>query len=353
MNLNALKGILILLVILDHNDFSRLLMAGFLYGFGFHVMGFMTVPFLKPAPALDRGVASYAFRLYWPFFVMVSLTALAVLATTPVTTSAQLRLWALALYSGNSVVLKDTTHMALLWFLPSFISLVVMRAAIESAGAAYKACAIGLLCVAHLFIGQYAAQVQDYLPLGLLPALYVIPLGYLGVWLHRTLLARVPAVPALLLAGAVFAAVKYVQVRAHFYNEVGFAEVADWRQPYELFINDAECVTGVLMLFQVCRLRVAGVFDAFGRYSMQIYLFHAFIALGVYKAVLRFAPDAPAGVKLGLSLGATALFALAFARWMAAQPLAQRFIFPRNPQALVGGRRRPGPAYPTEPDVTR
>lgn len=344
MKLNALKGILILLVILDHNDFSRLLIAGFLYGFGFHVMGFMTVPFLKPAPRLDRAFLDYAFRLYWPFLVLVSLTALAVLATTPVTAPAQLRLWALSLYSGNSVVLKDTTHMALLWFLPSFISMVAVRAAIDHAGPAAKAGAIALLCVAHLFIGQYAARIQDWLPLGLLPALYVIPLGYLGVWLHRTLLARLPALLALPLAAAVFAVVKYVQVQAHFYNEVGFAEVADWRQPWELFINDAECVTGVLMLFQVCRLRVAGVFDAFGRYSIQIYLFHAFIALGVYKAVLRFAPDAPAGVKLGLSLGATALVTLAFARWMAGQPLAQRFLFPRNPQALAGSGARPAAA---------
>lgn len=345
MNLNALKGILILLVILDHNDFSRLLIAGFLYGFGFHVVGFMTVPFLKPAPALDRGLASYAFRLYWPFFVLVSLTALAVLATTPVTAAAQLRLWALSLYSGNSVALKDTTHMALLWFLPSFISMVAVRAAIEHAGAGGKACAITLLCVAHLFVGQYAAQVQDYLPLGLLPALYVIPLGYLGVWLHRRLLARMPAMAALPLALAVFAAVKYVQVRAHFYNEVGFAEVADWRQPWEMFINDAECVTGVLLLFQVCRLRVAGVFDAFGRYSMQVYLFHAFIALGVYKAVLRFAPEAPAGVKLVLSLATTALLTLALARWIATQPLAQRFLFPRNPLALAAAGHRPAAAH--------
>ncbi|GAB3461255.1 hypothetical protein GCM10027321_21680 [Massilia terrae] len=347
MNLNALKGILILLVILDHNDFSRLLIAGFLYGFGFHVMGFMTVPFLKPAPKLDRAFLDYAFRLYWPFVVLVTLTALAVLATTPVTAPVQLRLWALSLYSGNSAVLKDTTHMALLWFLPSFVSMVALRAAIDSAGAMARAGAIGLLCVLHLFIGQYAAQVQDWLPLGLLPALYVIPLGYLGVWLQRRLLARVPAIPALLLAAAVFAAVKYVQVRAHFYNEVGFAEVADWRQPYALFINDAECVTGVLMLFQVCRLRIAAVFDAFGRYSIQIYLFHAFIALGVYKAVLRFAPDAPAAVQLGVSLGATALLTLALARWMAAQPLAQRFIFPRNPQALAGAGRRPAAAHLT------
>ncbi len=345
MNLNALKGILILLVILDHNDFSRLLIDGFLYGFGFHVVGFMTVPFLKPAPKLDRAFAAYVFRLYWPFFVLVSLTALAVLATTPVTAAAQLRLWALSLYSGNSAVLKDTTHMALLWFLPSFISMVALRAAIDNAGAAARAGAIALLCVAHLFIGQVAAQVQDYLPLGLLPALYVVPLGYLGVWLHRTLLARVPSLPALLLAGAVFAVVKWVQVRAHFYNEVGFAEVADWRRPWELFINDAECVTGVLMLFQVCRLRVAAVFDAFGRYSMQIYLFHAFIALGVAKAVLRFAPDAPAGVKLGLSLAATALLTLALARWMAAQPLAQRFLFPRSPLALAGAGARPAAAH--------
>jgi fucose 4-O-acetylase-like acetyltransferase len=337
MNLNALKGILILLVILDHNDFSRSLMAGFLYGFGFHVVGFMTIPFLKPAPALDRNFGNYVFRQYWPFFVVVSLTALAVLVTTQVPAWTQLRLWGLSLYSGNSAVLKETTHMALLWFLPSFISMVAVRAAIEHAGTAGKA-AIALLCVAHLFIGAYAGSIQDYLPLGLLPALYVIPLGYLGVWVHRRLLGRIPAVFALLLAVAIYAAVKHLQMRAHFYNEVGFAEVADYRHPFALLVNDLEAVTGVLMLFQLCRLRIAAVFDAFGRYSMQIYLFHAFIALAVYKTVLKAAPGAPLAAQFGVSLAATALLALAFARWMAAQPLAQRFIFPRNLQALRGRR---------------
>lgn len=350
MNLNALKGILILLVILDHNDFSRLFIDGFLYGFTFHVVGFMTLPFLKPAAPLDRKFAGYAFRQYYPFFLVASLTALAAGVVSHAAPADQLRAWALALYSGNAHALKAATHMSLLWFLPSFIALVALRSALGEVGRGTRAMLIVLLWAVHLFIGAVALRIENVLPLGLLPAVYMAPLAVLIVWLHRTVFERMPTLAAVALALAVFVPVKYLQVRGHLYNEVGFAEVADYTQPVALLLNDLESVTGVLMLFQLCRLPLGAFVEACGRYSIQVYLFHAFIALAVYKAVLHL--PASAAVQFPLSLALTAVLSLGFARWLAAQPLAQRFVFPRGPGVLLGERQpqaNPIALVPTAP----
>jgi hypothetical protein len=332
MNLNLLKGILILLVMVDHNDFSRSIFPGFLYG-----VGFLTIPFLKPAPALNRDMGAYLFRLYYPFFVMATLMAAVVGVTRHVPVAEQSALWLLTLYSGNSVVLKQTTGMALLWYLPSFIALVTLHSAIEHAGRAPKVAAIALLCVVHVFVGTVAPMLRDYVPLGLLPALYVVPLAYLGAWTQRTLFSRLSPGVALAIAVAVFVPVKYVQIQAHLYNEVGFAEVADFTAPYALLLNDLESVLGVLMLFQVCRFPLGAFLQECGRYSLQLYLFHAFVALGIYKAVLRFAPDIGSIPQFAISVAATALSTLLLARWLAGRRPVQRFVFPRSPQVLLKG----------------
>jgi fucose 4-O-acetylase-like acetyltransferase len=336
MNLNILKGLLILLVIVDHNDFSRSIFPGFLYGFGFHVVGFLTIPFLKPAPPWNRDMGPYLFRLYYPFLLIVTLLALVVGVTHHVPAVLQGKLWALTLYSGNSALLKQTTGMSLLWFLPSFMSLVLLRSAIEHAGATARRIAIALFCVAHLFVGSVAVLVRDYLPLGLLPAIYVVPLGYLGAWTQRALFSRWSPGLGFVIAAALFVPVKYLQMQAHLYYEVGFAVVADFTNPYALVLDDLESVLGVLMLFQLCRFRLGAFLEECGRYSMQIYLFHAFVALAVYKVVTRLIPDAGAIPLFAVSLTATAVLTLALARWLVRQGFVQRFVLPRAPQALFG-----------------
>jgi fucose 4-O-acetylase-like acetyltransferase len=331
MNLNALKGILIILVIVDHNDLSRSLFAGFLYGFGFHVAGFLTIPFLKPAAPLDRDFAAYAFRLWYPFMVVASVMALLMALATHADGLQHLRAWAHALYSGNAVALKQATGMYLLWFLPSFVALAVLRGAFARGGAWML---VAAAVAVHPFIGSVAAQVQAYLPLGVLPALYVIPLGAAGAWLHQRWLARMPVGVALLLALAVFVPVKYLQMQAHLYNEVGFAEVADYTRPLALLLNDLECVAGVLALCQLCRLPMPRLLEACGRYSIQIYLFHAFVALAVFKAVQLL--HLPTVAAFALSLATTVVLTLLLARALAGNRLAQRFLFPRSPAVLMG-----------------
>jgi fucose 4-O-acetylase-like acetyltransferase len=342
MNMNTLKGILIILVILDHNDFVRSIFPRFLDGFSFHVLGFMALPFLRPAQPLDRDFLQYLFRLYHPFLVITTAMALVVALLGQAGPALQFERWALALYSGNSDILKQVTHMALLWFLPSFVSMVALRGVIEHAGQGGKAAAIALLCVLHLFIGTVAHRIDNYLPLGLLPALYVIPLAYLAVAIHRRVFARMPRGAALAASCALLAAAKYAQMRMGLHNEIGFGDVADYTQPYALALNDLEAVTGVVMLFQASRFGFGRLVETCGRYSIQVYLFHAYVALGVTTAVLKLTPGAGPVAHFAISFAITVPVSAAVARFMAGQKLVKRLMFPRTTGELFGT----GPARP-------
>ena len=336
MNLNLLKGILVLLVVMDHNEFSRSLFPGFLEGFSFHVVGFLMIPFLRPAVPWSRYYLNYLFRLYFPFLLIVTLMAIVVAWLKPITAQEQAWLWLHALYSGNSAILKQVTDMALLWFLPSFISLVTLRTAIDNSSRAGKATAIALLCLAHLFVGAVARDIEHYLPLGLLPAVYVVPLAYLGVLLHRQVYERMTVPAALLVSTIIFVAAKYAQMRAGLHAEVGFAVVADYRTPLALLLNDLEAVTGVLMLFQVARVRLGGWLGLCGKYSLQVYLFHAFVALLVYKGLLRVGAGWPVAALFTVSMLVTVVLTVPLARFLAEQPLVRRLLFPRSPADLLG-----------------
>lgn len=335
MNQNLVKGLFILLVVVDHNEFSRSLFPRFLEGFGFHVMGFMMIPFLRPAQPWNRNLGQYVFRLYYPFFILVSALSVAVALLAPADPLEQAGRWLHSLYSGNALLLKDTTHMALLWFLPSFISLVLVRSAIEYVGGPVRIAALCALWLVHPFIGAVARQVEDVLPLGVLPALYVLPLAYLGVWMHRSWFAPRGRLAAVLLGCSLFLLVKAGQMYFGFRNEIGFSSVADYRAPLALLFNDAEAVSGVLMVFQLSRLPLGRLIEACGKYSLQVYLLHAFVALLVYKLLVRIVPGGDALAMFVVSLAATVLLTLPLARLCAEQPFLRRLLFPRSPHELV------------------
>ena len=344
MNLNVLKGLLIILVVVDHNDFSRQLIPGFLYGLTFHVVGFMTIPFLRPAHQLgSREFGDYVFRLYYPFLLVTCALWAVVTVTGTVPLAERLAALGLVLYSGNAELLKATVNMGLLWFLPSFIALVALRAAMESGGPVLKAAVLALLIALHPVIGTVARSVENYLPLGLLPALYIIPLAYAGVYLHRKLFEPLPVAPAVLVSLAAYVAVKAVQMSLALSNEVGFSAVADYTEPLALLVNDLEAVAGTLMLFQLARVRVGAIFALFamvepcGKYSMQMYLFHAFVALGLYKALLLLVPGAPPLYLFVGSLLATIVITLGGAAIVMRTAWLKRMIFPRNVHELVRG----------------
>ncbi|MGZ7106339.1 MAG: acyltransferase family protein [Candidatus Angelobacter sp.] len=330
MNPNIVKGLLILLVIIDHNDFARSVIPGFLLGFSFHVLGFLTLPFLRPAPAVDRHLAQYLFRLYYPFFVITTALAIVVFLISPVSPQKQFSLWMLSLYSGNFNLLKESTHMSMLWYLPSFVALVALRALIEQSGRVAKFFILALLIALHPFIGLLPAQIQDYLPLGLLPVLYSIPLCYLAAYLHIRLFERGPRLPSLVASIALLCIVKYLQIRSGLHNELGAAEVADYTQPYALLINDLEAVLGVCMILQIGHLPIRTFFEGAGKYSLQIYCFHAFIAAAFYKILSNYSGKFPTASLFMLSVGLTFVTTLYVSHFLLKSPAFRRIMFPRD-----------------------
>lgn len=347
MNQNILKGILVLLVVVDHNEYARSIFPRLLDGFSFHVVGFLMIPFLRPAAPWSKDFLNYLFRLYFPFFVIVTVMAILDAWLTPVTVYSQIWLWLHALYSGNSSLLQQVTQMALLWFLPSFIALITIRTAIENFSHVGKLIAIALFCLAHPFVGTVARELEDYLPLGLLPAVYVVPLAYFGMQLHRKVFERMPRVKALLLTAAAFVVIKYFQMQAGLHTEIGFAQVADYRQPYALLLNDLEAISGVLAMFQVARFQLGSFLERCGKYSLQVYLFHAFVAVVVYKGLEHLFGNWPVGLLFGTSLLATVLVTVALAQILVKQALIQRFLFPRSLAEVAGTVHNDSRRHPT------
>ena len=327
MNLDLLKGLLIILVIIDHNEFSRSLFPAFLYGMTFHVVGFMAIPFLKPPP---KDFAAYVFRLYYPFLLVTVAMALAVWWTTRPDPVGHMQQLLLALYSGNASLLKSVTQMGLLWFLPSFIALVTMRSAMP------LPLMLAVAVLAHPFIGSHAVAYQDWLPMGLLPALYMFPLCVLIAWLHRRFLAGMLAWRAGLAMLLAFGVIKSAQIGLGIHNEVGFADVADYRSPLALLLNDLEGVSGTLMLFQVARFNWSTLVAEVGKFSMQVYLFHAFVALALYKIIMMVAPQAGALPLFCLSLAGTIVLTLLLSKLLVGQAFTKRMVFPKGPGELLG-----------------
>ena len=77
MNQNLIKGMLIILVMFDHNEFAHQLFPLFLDGFAFHVLGFLALPFLRPPePASKAYFQKIIFRYYYPFFLITCAMAI-------------------------------------------------------------------------------------------------------------------------------------------------------------------------------------------------------------------------------------------------------------------------------------
>lgn len=338
MNQNFLKGLLILLVIFDHNEYAHQLFPKFLEGFSFHVVGFFALPFLRPSEIFSfKRLPDMLVRYYFPYAWIVCGMALISLFITKI----ELLTWAshlmLALYSGNNAILKTVTQMSMLWFLPSFFALVIIRS-IFSNSILGKVFLLTLTIIIHPVLGEWVIQVRDYLPIGLLPILYVIPLLFFIATAQQVLFDKIPKKQAFLMVTLSFITVKYFQIQLGAAQELGFAEVATYKTPLNLLVNDFEAITGVLMLFQISRFNFDFNYFRFiemlGKNSLQVYLCHGFIALVIYKFTQKI-PVFPPSFLLIISFIFASFLAGLFAKFLTSNRWTSRFLFPKNWKDLI------------------
>jgi hypothetical protein len=343
MNQNSLKGLLIILVIFDHNEYAHQLFPDFLRGFSFHVLGFFALPFLREAdsinlPRLRKMFFSYLYPFLW-FAGSMSIVTLffklhfsfndlrGMLSGMP---SEMLSQILLALYSGNAILLKAATGMSLLWFLPSFFSLMLMRGLLADRKNLPRSIALLCLFFIHPFIGLLPFSMQVFFPFGLLAALYAMPLVMLLVIFQRQVYEKLQALHAIFLSVLLFSAIKYLQIQMNLTQELGFVDVANYQHWRALLVNDLEGMFGVLMLFQLARYDLSTLINACGKYSLQLYLFHAFIALVIYRLLEKYLAGTHIGFLLLLSMLATIVISLGFVTQLMKINRVQNLLFPKN-----------------------
>lgn len=343
MNSDLVKGILIALVIIDHNDFSRELFPQFLNGFSFHVLAFLALPFIRSTPPLSLStLQKHFYRLYYPFLVIAVTTGVVFWVHSGRGFADEALALSQALYSGNADSLKRATNMGLLWFLPSLFSLMVIKGVLEAVPVAFRQTLMASIFIAHFVIGIIALRVQDYLPLGVLPALYVVPLVYTVAIIHLRALCPLRRELALLSVISLFILVKYAQVKMDLFQEIGFSRVADYTSPTALVVNDLEGILGTLLVFQLGRFSLFRWIEIIGRNSLPIYLFHAFIGRILYVAIT----SQPVTTDPLLSFILTSMLTLILSTMLAQLVMRVQFLrqllFPDNRPGLLR-RRKPYP----------
>lgn len=330
MNQNIVKGLLIILVIFDHNEYAHKIFPEFLSGFTFHVLGFFSLPFLRQAEFLNLAVIKRMFYSYlFPYIWIVCALAVVTATLQQTFTITAITRTLHAIYSGEALTLKAATQMSLLWFLPSFFSLMFLRGLFTTVSKRVRYLLFFIIFVLHFWLGLTPPEYRAYFPLGILAALYSLPNIALVIFLNESLLKKLNSSLALALTIVSFILIKSVQMKWGLYQELGFLELASLRNPLDLLVNDAEAILGALLVFQLARFSLGEWIALCGKFSLQIYLFHAFFALVIYKLSLTFTHIDPM-VLLVLSIALTVILTTLSVRYVFGYPTMRRICFPKS-----------------------
>lgn len=335
---DAIKGVLIFIVILDHNDILRSLrpVQELFLPITFHVGGFLLLPFLGAAHVLSRRmVAERAMRYLVPFGCAVLGYALLYQLLIPSGLGAPARLadLAVALAFGTAVTLKPATGFVVLWFLPTLFSLVLLAAAVHSAPKRWFWPILAGAWALHLVLGLLPPRLSGWVPFDLPIALYMLPLGLLLAGLHPRL-QRIGYPGWLGLAAlAVLAACWSAEFGRE--SEVATMIMPSIATPWHLLAIDLSMLACMVALLSFgAALGRIPLLVALGRHSLAVYLVHPLIYRPVFAVLARVLGGLPFPARYATGCVAsvaivTALSLLA-ARLLEALPAARRFVMPRD-----------------------
>jgi fucose 4-O-acetylase-like acetyltransferase len=338
--IDAVKGSLILLVILGHDTLvTRIFTNLFPVLYNFHVAAFLLLPAVFPSKALTGiYLADRAVRYLVPYVVFAFVTACAWRMVGP--RADGLGQWAIktgsALASGDADALKDVTGFTLFWFMPVLFSLTCLRSGLARIKGKWLRAAliVAAICV-HCTCGAWPAWTRSVVPLGLTKAAFVLPMALVvGVaWPH--LRGNLPFALASITIAIVTGFVVY---KWHSVSNVGALDVPTVLEPLRLLVHDLHTLAatcGLLGSGQVLE-RIA-VFGFVGRRSLPTYLIHSQVLHVYFVATAAAGISLPAvpNALLGTGFMMVATFAIASA--LQAPPL-RNWLFPRDVRSWAATR---------------
>lgn len=278
---DAVKGLLILLIILGHNSIlTNHIPTLFPTLYSFHVFAFFFLPFLRKASPFSLqtfsvGASRYLIPYLW--FVLISglLFWLIFRRADPINiVSAD---FISAIFIGSANLLDKATGFQLFWFLPAFFSLYCLRSWAESQGKFGATTAILLAVFIHITAGALPSFVKDHTPLGLLIALYIYPLAIIAseLWKRSAEYRGTPiaGLTLLLTVGLMATAqefgssVNLAILQVYAISDIGLA-----------LLHDAIPISAFLFVLSISRLLShSSVLVHIGNNSLAIFLLHSLV----------------------------------------------------------------------------
>ena len=304
--LNVLKGLLILLIVVGHNRyFSSLSISLFLNLYSFHVLGFLFLPFIHPPKDLTwRNVRDYLVRYYVPFILFYVFACILYFMTFTRECSISAFLWKTLVSAivASPELVKEMSGFQMFWFLPALFSLVVFRMAYGARKGVSRYVLLSVFILCHFFVGGLPVILKRYIPFGLHIACYCVVPGLLAK-LAMARLANVKNIHVLIVGSAVTLLLFRLQTAFGTEMDLGNLYLYTILQPAKLLLHDALALSAFLTLVAMAGLRVlAPCFERIGKHSLLIYLVHSF----VFQSFTRW-------IAVHLNIGDVPLFLLSLA----------------------------------------
>jgi hypothetical protein len=315
---NRLKGLLIMVVVLDHNDWFRQLAPQVFGPLTFHVIGFFLLAFSFSEKSLSIDfIATRMARYLLPFWWALALTATASswVLKTDVGGGAGLENFLSAAVVGSASLVKTSSGLYMLWFLPCLFGLNCLLAVSDAwSRKRGRTAVVSLAVAAHLALPFLKGAWMAWVPFGLLIAGYVLVLGL--IW--RQCLGRRWSAYSGPLALCVFIVCYGWLVVDKVHIELGTLELSALKNPGTWVLHLLGVYSALLTLVWVADLfKPLGWFERIGEQSILVYLIHPVVYLVLSKLWVSPAQAASGSFVLLFHACATSVLALAWAYGLA------------------------------------
>jgi len=280
MNPNVVKGLLIFLVVLDHNDFLSAEIPFYLRPLGFHVLSFLAIPFVLERDS-TTSMLDKSFRYFWPFALFLTISTLLyqviLIGNTDLLTI--VRVWGVALITGSGANVKAASGLYLLWFLPCIISLLLIKSWLKISQDVKPITIIisVFVAVGILFVPEnFRANTPMQLPL----AMFLLSQCLIISWAYRVVLAskmyKVLTILIMVIGVGLYLYCVKKGIR------IEYARFLLPSSSINLIIAVLANLLLSISLFLICTANfteniITRGFKAIGKYSLSIYLIHNFI----------------------------------------------------------------------------
>lgn len=332
-SLDALKGLLIIIVVMDHNDLLRLLAPDVFRPLTFHVLGFLVLPFLLPAKPIephffrDR-LIRYLVPFWWVLTFAAALYAVAFRNDNEL--GSIVIDWLAAAAIGSAPLVKTASGFYYLWFLPCLAGLVMLLTLFQSLDLRWRYISGTVMVLCHASITAFPAVFLTYVPFGLLIVVWVFPLGLLLRWV----VTNTTALRLRYLILAVFLGSYSYLMAIRLNLEIMVLDLRSASEPLLFLLQDVNAVSGVLVaIWLATKLNKLGILNLCGKHSLMIYLLHPLIFFLGYKLAggsnLHLKSYALMAAGVG-SVVLTISIALALAIAIARIPIARVWLTPKD-----------------------